>query len=454
MGRIEKTVFISYRRTNAIWALAIFKDLTHNGYDVFFDFDGIASGDFERVILENIQARAHFIVLLTPSALKACSQPGDWLRREIETALDMKRNIVSLMLEGFDFDSRGISRQLTGRMVTLRRYNALPVSVEYFDAAMSRLREKYLNVALDAVLHPVSESVKQVALGQQAAATAAPAVQEQELTAEQYFERGFEVSDLAERIRFYSQAIHLKPDFAEALNNRGLVRREQGDLVGARHDFDAALRLTPDDADLFYNRADLRAAQGDVGGAREDYDAAIRLKPSFAEALNNRGLLRWAQGDLPEARDDFDAALSLTPDDAEVFANRAVLRVEQGDLEGAREDYDAAISLKPDFGEALRNRGLLRRKQDDLPGARDDFDAAIRLKPDYAQAFRNRGNLRKQQGDVVGARDDFDAAIRLKPDYAQAFRNRGKLRKQQGDLAGAKDDLDTAIRLNPKLRES
>jgi hypothetical protein len=59
MGRIEKTVFISYRRTNFPWGLAIFQDLTHHGYDVFFDYTGIASGDFEKVILENIRARAH-----------------------------------------------------------------------------------------------------------------------------------------------------------------------------------------------------------------------------------------------------------------------------------------------------------------------------------------------------------------------------------------------------------
>ena len=62
MLHIEKTVFLSYRRTNVPWALAIFKDLTSHGYDVFFDFTGIASGDFERVILEQIRARAHFIV--------------------------------------------------------------------------------------------------------------------------------------------------------------------------------------------------------------------------------------------------------------------------------------------------------------------------------------------------------------------------------------------------------
>jgi hypothetical protein len=70
MGRIEKTVFISYRRTNVPWALAIYQDLTSHGYDVFFDYAGIASGDFERVILENISGRAHFLVLLTPSALE------------------------------------------------------------------------------------------------------------------------------------------------------------------------------------------------------------------------------------------------------------------------------------------------------------------------------------------------------------------------------------------------
>ncbi len=81
MQRVEKTVFISYRRTNAPWALALYQHLTQHGYDVFFDFQSIASGDFERVLLESIKARAHFIVVLTPSALERCADPGDWLRQ-------------------------------------------------------------------------------------------------------------------------------------------------------------------------------------------------------------------------------------------------------------------------------------------------------------------------------------------------------------------------------------
>ena len=31
MGRVDKTIFISYRRTNA--SLAIYQNLTHHGYD-------------------------------------------------------------------------------------------------------------------------------------------------------------------------------------------------------------------------------------------------------------------------------------------------------------------------------------------------------------------------------------------------------------------------------------
>jgi hypothetical protein len=84
----------------------------------------VASGDFERVILENIHARAHFLILLTPSALERCGDANDWLRREIEAALDELRNIVPLMLEGFDFGTPTIANQLTllaGRISRCKR---------------------------------------------------------------------------------------------------------------------------------------------------------------------------------------------------------------------------------------------------------------------------------------------------------------------------------------------
>src|SRR5271165_6616877 len=161
----------------------------------FFDFTGLASGDFEPVILENVRARTHFLVLLTPSALERCGEPKDWLRREIEAALDGQRNIVPLMVEGFDFGTPTIASQLTGKLALLRHYNALSIPPAFFFEAMGRLRDRYLNVALDAVFHPASPPAREAATEQKAAAAVAPAVAEEELTAQQYFERGFNATD-------------------------------------------------------------------------------------------------------------------------------------------------------------------------------------------------------------------------------------------------------------------
>ena len=176
--KVEKTVFISYRREGGTpWALLVYKYLTEKGFDVFFDFEGISSGDFEQIIIGNIKARAHFLVILTPSALDRCNQPGDWLRREIETAIEEKRNIVPIFFDGFSFGTPAISEKLSGRLGKLSKYNGLDVPIGYFDEAMKRLRENYLNIALDAVLHPISDEVQKVNEEQKLAANEAIAQQ-------------------------------------------------------------------------------------------------------------------------------------------------------------------------------------------------------------------------------------------------------------------------------------
>lgn len=161
MARIENTAFVSYRRKDISWALAVYQYLTHHRYDVFFDFASIPSGDFEQIILTNIKARAHFLVILTPNSFDRCDEPGDWFRREIETAIQEKRNIIPLFLDGFNFGSPLVSDKLTGRLATIRKYNGLDVPGVYFTEAMDRVRERFLNVALDALLHPVPDEVQQ-----------------------------------------------------------------------------------------------------------------------------------------------------------------------------------------------------------------------------------------------------------------------------------------------------
>ncbi len=170
MARIENTVFISYRRTDVYTALAVYENLKNQGYDVFFDYRSISSGDFSQIITSNIRARAHFVLILTPTALDRCNEPGDWLRREIELAIDEKRNIVPLFFKGFRFGDPNVKDKLTGTMQHLSSYNGLNVHEDYFDEAMQRLRTQYLNIPLDTVLHPVSSEVQKVVVAEQVAA--------------------------------------------------------------------------------------------------------------------------------------------------------------------------------------------------------------------------------------------------------------------------------------------
>ena len=381
MERIEKTVFLSYRRTNAPWALAIFQSLTHHGYDVFFDFSGVASGDFERVIIGNIKARAHFLVLLTPSALERCGDPGDWLRREIETALDTQRNIVPLMLEGFDFGAPGIASGLTGTLAPLKNYNGLGVSVEYFDAAMQKLRDRFLNVALDAVLHPASPFAQQAAKDEQVAAGAAPAVTEKELTAQEWFERGFNATDLDEKLRCYSEAIRLKPDYAEAFNNRGNARYAKGDLEGALQDYDEAIRLKPDYADAFNNRGNARKAKrrpgGRAAGLRRGHPPQARL----CRCLQQPGSARAMPKATWRARCRITTRPSALSPTTPKPSTTGALRAEPKATWRAR----CRITMRPSASnrtmpDAFNNRGIVRKAIGDMKGAQRDFDEAARLR--------------------------------------------------------------------------
>jgi hypothetical protein len=173
MARIEKTVFISYRRKDLSWALLVYNYLTENGFDVFLDFTNLPAGKFGPVIISNIKARAHFIVILTPNVLDRSDEPMDWLRREIEVAIDEKRNIVPLFFDGFDFADPAISDKLTGILETLKEYMGVEVPALFFDAAMKKLRDRFLNVALDTKSPPLSDEVKRIVEEQQNAANKA-----------------------------------------------------------------------------------------------------------------------------------------------------------------------------------------------------------------------------------------------------------------------------------------
>jgi tetratricopeptide (TPR) repeat protein len=354
--QVQKTVFISYRRTNVFTARAVYQNLTMHGYDAFLDFENIDAGSFERVILNQIAARAHFIIILTPSALERCAEPGDWLRREIERAIDLKRNIVPLMFEGFDFSA--MSKYLTGKLAVLSQYNGLRIPADFFDEALERLRTRFLNKPLEMILHPTPPADVSIVQGQKIAARQAVTV------TEEWFERGVTLSNNSiEELNCYSNAIELNPLMAGAFNNRGIVRKSRDDLKGAIEDYSQAILLDPYGSNFYYNRGIARDSTGDSAGAIEDYNEAIRLNPQDASAYLNRGNVRYHNHDTEGAIEDYNEAIRLNPHLAPAYNNRGDANRRKQDLDSAMADYESALHIDPNYELAKQNLKLAQRQK-------------------------------------------------------------------------------------------
>ncbi len=115
MSGPQDTVFISYRRsTGSFIARSIFEDLRSNGFDPILDLESIDSGTVDTIIVNQIAARAHFVLILSPGTLDRVNESEDWLRREIEHAMDLKRNIVPVLIGDYTFS--GQEQVLTGKL--------------------------------------------------------------------------------------------------------------------------------------------------------------------------------------------------------------------------------------------------------------------------------------------------------------------------------------------------
>lgn len=346
MSKVDNTVFISYRRTNKFTALAIFKELKARGYDVFFDYNSIKTGDFGKVILSQIEARGHFLVILTPSALQRCNEPGDWVRREIEHAIQHKRNIIPLMFDGFEFGD--MTEYMTGDLVLLRNYNGLRVPVDYFDAAITRLAEDYLNVPINTVLHPTpTDNLKEVETAIKIA-SAQPTPVPSHVSAEEYFERALKrpADDIDGRIRDYTQAIDKCPDFAEAYNNRGIAYLHTGEIDKAIDDYGKSIEYeNPELYRPYINRGNAYFMQEKFDLALEDYNKAIELNPEDDEAYNNRGVIFRKQGKYNRALEDFHTAMKYNPSDASPYLNTGLVHETMGNPRLAIENFEKYIEL-------------------------------------------------------------------------------------------------------------
>ena len=167
-------------------------------------------------------------------------------------------------------------------------------------------------------------------------------------------------------IKHYGKAIELKPDLAEAYNNRGNAYEKQGNHDQAIQDHNKAIELNPNLAEAYNNRGSAHGRKGDYGQAIQDHSKAIELNPNYADAYYNRGLAHDKKGDYDQAIRDFDQAIVLQPDDAIAYFNRGMVWLAKRAWDEAKSDLKDArkkdLNIVKRFSDTIGSVSALEKK--------------------------------------------------------------------------------------------
>lgn len=129
-------VFISYRRDRGREiARNIYERLSLVGYNTFFDYDSMRNGMFNSQIFSAIDQCSDFIFILTNNSLQRCNEKGDWVRIELEYAIQKAKNIILLAPEDFI----GFPEQLPESIEKIRLINIIFLSSNYYNASIEKL---------------------------------------------------------------------------------------------------------------------------------------------------------------------------------------------------------------------------------------------------------------------------------------------------------------------------
>jgi len=138
------------------------------------------------------------------------------------------------------------------------------------------------------------------------------------------FESYLGAFDAAEK--YYSAAIELDPDNADAHNNLGSTLNDNRQYVRALPELERALALKPDDAGILNNLGNSHNGLGNLETALGCFREATKIKPDFHQAYKNLGQTLNALGRRDEAIAAYTKALGIRPDYAECIYNLGLIK--------------------------------------------------------------------------------------------------------------------------------
>jgi len=149
-------------------------------------------------------------------------------------------------------------------------------------------------------------------------------------------------------VKMFKTAISIKPDYAEAHFNLGVVLRILGRPKLAVESYKKAIAHFPYYLSAYNNLGNALKQIGELEEAIVSYQNAINIKPDFAEAHNNIGIVLKDLGRLSESVKSYEAAILINPEFYDAHFNLGNSLRDLNKRDQALKSYETAHDLKPD----------------------------------------------------------------------------------------------------------
>jgi tetratricopeptide (TPR) repeat protein len=339
---------------------------------------------------------------------------------------------------------------LGGARLSLQRAIALlpPTAAVYVDLGITYLRAGDLGKALGQLEAGLNVSAPSsptpdwdaaiAALRPSGAAGIKPSAEVHNILGRLLGRKGAPSSDVAAEFR---EAVRLRPDFAEAHNNLGLVLIQTGEDEAGISSLREAVRISPDYAEA---RTNLGAAltPTNAEAAIRELEKAVALAPASVKAQFNLAIAYGAsakQGPAKEVQ-QLRKVIELAPTFARghLALGKALLR--DGKVGDAIAALEEASRLEPKSGEAHYQRGLALSRA----GRKEEAATALKMGRDLVAADDRtqnanldmaEGRAALETGELEQAAAKFRRAVQLRPDSSEARRYLAQVLEKQGDAS-------------------
>lgn len=178
-------------------------------------------------------------------------------------------------------------------------------------------------------------------------------------------------------LKTLSEARAIAPGSTVVLKNRARVLAALGRAEDALKDYDLLLEKDSVNYDGYFDRGRLRYETGDSIGADADFAMLEQLRPNDQQTNLLLAVMRSSQGRYDEAISYYNKLLKQS-EKSQYYCGRAMARLAKEDLAEASDDIARGLELDPEDGELYFCRAYLHRLQYQDADARADAQLARR----------------------------------------------------------------------------